>query len=158
MAFLDRSQETFIYWVQAVDGGPVKIGYAVRPAHRLMMLQTGNPRELVIRRLQRGAIRDEMWLHDLFGAYRIRGEWFRSHPVLAEMCGAIPDAELADEVFRLPKVWSVIAPAWVDEAPPPRVYGAPVEEPERVLSDVEKVEGLSRLYEPLTVIPRKYAA
>lgn len=87
----------FIYWIQAVDGGPIKIGLADAPARRLLMLQTGNPQELCIRRIQRGRASDEPWLHALFGGYRIRGEWFRAHPVLAEMCGGIADPDLVGE-------------------------------------------------------------
>lgn len=85
---------TVTYFVQAVDGGPIKIGKSsgVGLATRLRGLQCGNPRELRFTRILRGDV--ENFLHSEFAADRIRGEWFRPSEWLCEIAHAIPEAGL----------------------------------------------------------------
>ncbi len=69
-----------VYIVQAIDGGPVKIGTTRhnRLKQRISELQTGNPSTLRCVRLFRGGKGLEARLHALFDSQRIspRSEWF----------------------------------------------------------------------------------
>jgi Meiotically Up-regulated Gene 113 (MUG113) protein len=66
----------FVYFIQSGTTGPVKIGTSKSPARRTGELQTGNPRELILRHVIPGDRDVEEQLHDRFKAARIRGEWF----------------------------------------------------------------------------------
>lgn len=66
----------FVYFVQEVDGGPVKIGTATDPLKRCAMLQCGNPRQLVVRYVIPGDTAVENSLHHRFWEHRTAGEWF----------------------------------------------------------------------------------
>ncbi len=64
------------YVIQAVSGGPIKIGRtASDPKKRLRELQTGSPEPLRIVHVFDGD--HERELHDRLSAYRLHGEWFR---------------------------------------------------------------------------------
>lgn len=67
-----------VYFIQAEDGGPVKIGVATSPATRLANLQVGSISKLVIRSIIEtdDAPALERKLHAQFAAAAIRGEWF----------------------------------------------------------------------------------
>jgi hypothetical protein len=76
-------QNEFCYIIQAVGGGPIKIGKAGDPGRRLKEIQTGYPYELKIVRLFRfpysntyGAMLFENDMHRFLSKYRLRGEWF----------------------------------------------------------------------------------
>lgn len=63
------------YFVQSIDGGPIKIGFTSQtPDERLANLQTGSPVQLRIVGLLRGNREREM--HQRFRQYRLQGEWF----------------------------------------------------------------------------------
>lgn len=74
-----------VYFVQAGDGGPIKIGYTTHKwRSRLSALQTGSPVRLGCRLVIAPATReDEQELHRHFAAYRLEGEWFEPGPMLA---------------------------------------------------------------------------
>ena len=80
----------WVYVVQASDAGPVKIGLATEPWHRLVGLQCGAWEELTLRAAV--AIWDgryaevEAKAHELAAKQRIRGEWFRLDPLDAIAC------------------------------------------------------------------------
>ena len=65
-----------VYFIQAGDDGPIKIGWAIDPWDRMATLQTGNPQTLHLRRWVTGTRSMERYLHRQFRADRIRGEWF----------------------------------------------------------------------------------
>jgi hypothetical protein len=72
-----------IYFIQAVEGGLIKIGSSRDPAHRLKALQAACP----IRLRLIGVIRDAGWkreheLHSSFWAMHAYGEWFQPEPAL----------------------------------------------------------------------------
>jgi Meiotically up-regulated gene 113 len=69
-------KETFVYFIQAGDHGPVKIGFSNKPDRRLPQLQTGNHRDLQLRHVIPGDKDTERELHERFADARIRGEWF----------------------------------------------------------------------------------
>lgn len=50
----EKGMTEYVYFVQAVGGGPIKIGWTVHPPRRLCDLQNGNPAELRFTRLVRG--------------------------------------------------------------------------------------------------------
>lgn len=66
----------FVYFVQAREGGPVKIGLAVDPLARLGELQCGNPAELEIAEVILGSKDTEESQHHHWREARLRGEWF----------------------------------------------------------------------------------
>lgn len=73
-----------IYFIQAGEGGPVKIGYTENPVDaRLATLQTGAHEKLTLLTCLPGGMAVERWLHTALSHLRVRGEWFR------------PDGELA---------------------------------------------------------------
>lgn len=76
----------YIYFIQEEADGPIKIGVAKQPADRIKQLQGANPRQLFLRGVKTGFVRDERALHKKLAASRIRGEWFKPAPeVLAEI-------------------------------------------------------------------------
>jgi hypothetical protein len=94
---------SYIYFVQALHGGPIKIGRAADPIARLGELQVGNPHRLRVCHLGIGRPTDELRMHYLFGQLRLVGEWFRPHPTLANLAHAIPDESLVGERLVYPK-------------------------------------------------------
>ena len=82
--------KSWVYVIQASDTGPVKIGIATDPWHRLDGLQCGSWEQLTLRAAV--AIWDgtyaevEAKAHQLAASQRIRGEWFRLEPLDAIAC------------------------------------------------------------------------
>jgi len=71
-----------VYFIQAGDKGPIKIGVARSVERRLEALQTGNHEELrIITKIMceglAHAYATERKFHKMFKKYRIRGEWFK---------------------------------------------------------------------------------
>jgi hypothetical protein len=85
-----EANEPLVYFAQAVDGGPIKIGVARDPAERLRRVQTGYPFKLRITNLRPGGLREEGRLHKRFRRHRIRGEWFAASDDLARLAKAHP--------------------------------------------------------------------
>lgn len=80
-----------IYFVEAGESGPIKIGYTkMYVVDRLMFLQVGNPMPLRLLAYTAGTRAEERRLHDKFSAHRMRGEWFqRSDEILAHLRGVL---------------------------------------------------------------------
>jgi hypothetical protein len=77
----EQSLEPCVYFIQAENGGPVKIGKCLQARsvrERMVALQCAHPYPLVIRRLVKGRKRLERQLHLRFASLRTRpdGEWF----------------------------------------------------------------------------------
>jgi hypothetical protein len=69
-----------IYFVQAGERGPIKIGFVQHPTYmdqRLGLLQTGNPEKLYVLTSLPGGLDRESELHARFAKGRMSGEWFR---------------------------------------------------------------------------------
>ncbi len=77
-----------IYFIQAGEGGPIKIGFAESVTKRFRTLQTGHHEKLVLLTYLDGNVRQERRLHREFRAARIRGEWFRPTPELLAFIAA----------------------------------------------------------------------
>jgi hypothetical protein len=89
-----RYKGALVYFVQAKDGGPVKIGKTsgARLRSRLSALQTSSAESLVIRRLVRAdGMHDlEAELHQHLAEYRVRGEWFRDEGAVRDLARTHP--------------------------------------------------------------------
>lgn len=72
-----KNKKGFVYFIQGLCGGAIKVGYSADPKKRLLELQTGYPDTLTILLMIPGDERTERTLHRLFEASRLKGEWFR---------------------------------------------------------------------------------
>lgn len=85
-----------VYFVQGVDGGPIKIGYttSMEADGRLAGLQCGSPVQLRVLHTVRGNQRLERELHVRFAVDRLHGEWFRPSDDLLYWldCNGAPEA------------------------------------------------------------------
>jgi len=87
-----RARRSYVYFIQAKEGGPVKIGWTVNPAARLKALQAASPYKLVVRFTLPGTQRLEHYLHERFAPWRLEGEWFEPQ---ADMPGCMYDGFLS---------------------------------------------------------------
>jgi hypothetical protein len=84
-----ESRPGFVYFVQAGQDGPIKIGFAANVGARLSELQTASPEPLTVLATIEGTLQTEAEVHRYFQAYRLRGEWFRADVVLLGLIGSI---------------------------------------------------------------------
>ena len=125
-ATLENGQKVYrqpeVYFIEEVESGMVKIGYAAGSKGRLFRLQVGNPRELRLRATVSSAKAPEIerHLHALFAASRVRGEWFAPSPELNRymrcLRGEADRSEcMASVIFVAAErqiLWSVAAHGW----------------------------------------------
>lgn len=71
-----ENADPVVYFIQAENGGPIKIGVAKDPAKRLTELQATSPYTLLILGTVGGGFRREKELHAQFADWRLHGEWF----------------------------------------------------------------------------------
>lgn len=71
-----RSTSGYVYWIQAVPEGPIKIGWAVNPLKRLGELQRMSPVTLTLLGASRGSLIEEKAFHRTLSEHRLHGEWF----------------------------------------------------------------------------------
>jgi hypothetical protein len=70
-----------LYFIQAGDNGPIKIGVARNFEKRLASMQSSCPELLIVLKVIPSAGHSmEKHLHRYFAAHRLRGEWFSPHP------------------------------------------------------------------------------
>ena len=96
-----------IYFIQAEQGGPIKIGFSTNDVgcrSRLKGIQTGNPQRLVIRRVIEGDRFTESDLHHRFAFCRLQGEWFLPVPELCELAECEPGDEDPDMTLEARKL------------------------------------------------------
>lgn len=72
----------FVYFIQAGEGGPIKIGVASKWETRFSKLRADNHEEVRLVGFLDGDKQIEAGLHDRFAPDHIRGEWFRPSPAL----------------------------------------------------------------------------
>lgn len=85
----NRDSPLLLYFIQAGEGGPVKIGATRNVEARLRDMQTGNAHDLIVLGAIAGvSSRDEKRVHARFEEHHIRGEWFRPHPELLQFIEA----------------------------------------------------------------------
>lgn len=72
----------FVYFAQAVHGGPIKVGQSMLPETRIKTIQADLPFDMVEIGRFPGAIFREAYIHCYFRKYHIRAEWFEPSPEL----------------------------------------------------------------------------
>jgi hypothetical protein len=65
-----------VYFIRAGEDGPVKIGYATNPKHRMRGLQSGNWIRLKLIRVVDGDLFTERFFHEAFADKHIVREWY----------------------------------------------------------------------------------
>ena len=65
-----------VYFVQDIDGGPIKIGKAVKLSLRLPTLEVASGRRLKVLGVMDGQYETETKCHRMFNHLRVAGEWF----------------------------------------------------------------------------------
>ena len=78
------AEESFLYFIEAVNTGFIKIGRSANPERRLLQLSTGSPNELVLVGKVSGGSTVESDIHGKFMHLRNRGEWFQYSSELKE--------------------------------------------------------------------------
>lgn len=82
----NRRNGALVYFIQAGDGGPIKIGLAADVQSRLRSLQTSHHAKLALLATAAGGSKVERAYHKQFADHRHEGEWFSPHPdILAEI-------------------------------------------------------------------------
>lgn len=74
-----------IYFMQADESGPVKIGWSKNPVARSHQVRPTPETVLTIIRLIDGPDWGERWLHQYFAERRLSGEWFTFDPEMLEV-------------------------------------------------------------------------
>lgn len=88
---------TWTYFVQSVDGGPIKIGFTSKdPNERLAALQVGSPTKLRIVGLLPSNCEKE--LHKRFADHRSHGEWFHASKDLLEFIATEASSHLQERL------------------------------------------------------------
>ena len=82
-----------VYFIQAGDDGPIKIGHAMSPHARIWDLQAGNHVRLRLLAEIPGTEAAERAAHEAFSGQRIRGEWFRNEPPLSTFVALLTDPQ-----------------------------------------------------------------
>ncbi len=85
-------RNSFVYFIQMGDDGPIKIGWALDVKKRLLDLQCGSPFELRLLLSRPGCDVEEGLLHRRFARSRLRGEWFRPSPEVLAFIESKPDS------------------------------------------------------------------
>ncbi len=67
----------YLYMIEAIGVGRIKIGWTTDVGQRLVSLSTGSPVELELIAVTRGTQHDEVQIHKLLSEHRVLGEWFR---------------------------------------------------------------------------------
>jgi hypothetical protein len=111
---IEHAPKSFVYFVQAGEDGPIKIGRAETPTIRVSKLQISSPVELRIVAVVPGGGMLESIIQLAFADDLMRGEWFRPSKRLNRL---IEELKRVDD-----RPWSEPAAPWC------RRCGAPVEQ------------------------------
>lgn len=95
-----------LYFVQAGDNGPVKIGYSRSPKNRIMTLGTARADRLTVLAITDGDRAAEKAAHARFAHLLQRNEWFSPSEELLAYCRSLPPA-LESLVGKRPKTQDV---------------------------------------------------
>jgi hypothetical protein len=69
-----------VYFIQAGEDGPIKIGWSSDVEKRIAQLQTANAHKLILLGTIPGSLQDESAIHAMFDHLRLEAEWFRDSP------------------------------------------------------------------------------
>ena len=90
---------SYIYFIQAGEGGPIKVGFtSMKPERRISHIQTGCPWPIKVIGLIEGDAADEKRIHKQLAPYKTKGEWFS--PV-AEVLRAVEMALTSGKRFEI---------------------------------------------------------
>jgi hypothetical protein len=108
----------WLYFLQAGDDGPIKIGCAVNVFERARYLQCGHYEELFILGLLDGDQSQEDRLHRMFAHLNIRGEWFQPGGELKEFVSSQTMIHWEREYlyFASKRLWKFPDAIEIDEA------------------------------------------
>jgi len=85
LAAISTSSRKLVYFIREMPHGGIKIGTCNSVNKRLLVMQTGNSRELKVVATMKGGFKKEKQLHKHFKYCRIRGEWFSPAPELIDL-------------------------------------------------------------------------
>lgn len=74
-----------VYFVQAGEGGRIKIGYSPYPLRRIKHLQQFSGPDLITLAIIEGERTLESMLHNIVQAHRVHGEWFDPTPEVLDI-------------------------------------------------------------------------
>lgn len=82
----ERRDSSVVYFIQAISGGPIKIGYTKSISQRLAATQTHSAERMIVIASFPGGAAEEGALHWKLKAHRVNGEWYSPAPeVMAEI-------------------------------------------------------------------------
>jgi hypothetical protein len=82
----------YVYFMQVVGGGPIKIGCSVEPKNRLVSMMSWCPYPLELITQVDGCEVAEASLHRKFAAHRMQSEWFAPAQELVEFIERVKQA------------------------------------------------------------------
>ncbi len=94
----------FVYFIQAGDAGPIKIGKADKPDRRVKQLQIASPYRLHLRAVCCGDVAAERYLHSVFADHQLEAEWFTATPDLLALVDSLPSYEAVKNGERCPEI------------------------------------------------------
>lgn len=101
-----RRPESLVYFIQAGEDGPIKIGTTGDLESRLNTLQAGSPARLhVLATVRDQGSTFERRLHLRLKAYRLRGEWFTPHADVLEAVAAFTARDVGVQMRALVAFW-----------------------------------------------------
>lgn len=95
-----------VYFAQAGEGHPIKIGSAKNVSRRIAALNTASPRRLKLICAIHGDASKERALHAELAAFRMDGEWFLPSPEVLSVVGRESQDAIAVNAPRPPKPYS----------------------------------------------------
>ena len=96
-----------VYFVQAGENGPIKIGWSLNALRRLAKMQADNHERLTILGVANVGRTTEAKFHRQFARHRLRGEWFRpASEILLKAARYLVPKPKKEKVFTslMPKV------------------------------------------------------
>lgn len=103
-----------VYIIGAAGDEFVKIGYATDLSARLVNMQVGSARELLVHCVLEGDVKVESILHREMQEHHVRGEWFKAEPVKA-LCEKLLKCRYTRMRLKVESVvseWSDTGHAW----------------------------------------------
>ena len=89
-----------IYFIQAGEDGPIKIGFTNGPIkNRLAGLQTGSIHKLKVLFVYKGDTVTEKQLHYFHRYHRLRGEWFNNVPEIHAEIASLKIKQTFESLF-----------------------------------------------------------
>lgn len=95
----------FVYFVQAGEGGRIKIGTSRNVQNRMVKMQTDTPIDLRLLAVFHGDAQREAEIHALLRSHHAIGEWFEPHIDVLEFIGAEKAKPGTIEYLPLHRKW-----------------------------------------------------